>query len=49
MLQRNPKAEDPDEANSTTCWMKKNRLTGQQGLMCKLQYLKNCRFQELAP
>ena len=49
MLQRNPKAEDPAEANQTTCWMKKNRLTGQQGLMCKLQYLSNSRFQELMP
>jgi twinkle protein len=47
MLQRNPKAKDPIEANMTTCWLKKNRPTGRQGAMSVLHYLGSCRFYEV--
>jgi twinkle protein len=47
MLQRNPRAEDKEEANTTTCWLKKNRVKGELGPMCKLKYLPTfCRFHE---
>jgi twinkle protein len=49
MLQRNPEAEDPIEANTTTCWLKKNRPIGRRGEMCKLHYLDSCRFHEIIP
>ena len=48
MLQRNPRAENKEEANTTTCWLKKNRVKGELGPMCKLKYLNSfCRFQEI--
>lgn len=47
MLQRNPRSEDPIEANMTTCWLKKDRPMGRQGQMTKLHYLDSCRFYEV--
>ena len=47
MLQRNPRAEDRVEANTTNCWLKKNRVKGELGLMSRLQYLESCRFYEV--
>ena len=47
MLQRNPRAEDKVEANTTNCWLKKNRVKGELGLMSRLHYLDSCRFHEL--
>lgn len=47
MLQRNPRAEDKVEANTTNCWLKKNRVKGELGLMSRLQYLESCRFYEI--
>jgi twinkle protein len=47
MLQRNPRAEDPTERNITTCWLKKNRVTGELGMMNRLHFLPSCRFYEL--
>jgi twinkle protein len=47
MLQRNPRSEDPIEANMTTCWLKKNRPMGRQGQMTRLHYLDSCRFYEV--
>jgi len=45
MLQRNPK--DELHPNTTTCWLKKNRIKGQVGVMSKLEFLpKVCRFKE---
>ena len=38
MLVRNPRSEDKEEANTTSCWLKKNRVKGELGLMCKLKY-----------
>lgn len=46
MLQRNPRAEDKVEANTTNCWLKKNRVKGELGLMSRLHYLDSCRFHE---
>jgi len=47
MLQRNPRAEDKVEANTTYCWLKKNRVKGELGLMSRLQFLESCRFHEI--
>ena len=47
MLQRNPRAGDKVEANTTNCWLKKNRVKGELGLMSRLHYLTSCRFHEL--
>ena len=47
MLQRNPRAEDKVEANTTNAWLKKNRVKGELGLMSKLHYLPSCRFHEI--
>lgn len=47
MLQRNPRAEDKIEANTTSCWLKKNRVKGELGLMAKLHYQSNCQFHEV--
>lgn len=50
LLQRNPKAEDPIEANMTKCWLRKNRPLGRNvGLMSTLHYLESCRFYEVLP
>ena len=49
MLQRNPTNEDPDQANITKCWLKKNRVRGEVGHMNSLQWIpRTCRFVELA-
>lgn len=47
MLQRNPRAEDPAERNITTCWLKKNRPSGELGMLNRLHFLPSCRFYEL--
>lgn len=53
MLQRNPNAKKPDgtldehEANITKAWLKKNRVTGELGLMSKLRFMPSCTFVEL--
>ena len=47
MLQRNPRHEDPTERNITTSWLKKNRVTGELGMMSRLHFLPSCRFYEL--
>lgn len=47
MLQRNPRAEDKVDANTTNCWLKKNRVKGELGLMSRLQFLESCRFHEI--
>lgn len=47
MLQRNPSSEDKIEANTTNCWLKKNRVKGTLGLMSKLHYMDSCRFHEI--
>ena len=47
MLVRNPRAEDKVEANTTSAWLKKNRVKGELGLMSKLHYLPSCRFHEI--
>ena len=47
MLQRNPRAEDKIEANTTNCWLKKNRVKGELGLMSRLHYMPSCRFHEI--
>ena len=47
MLQRKPGSEDKVEANTTYCWLKKNRVNGEIGLMSKLHYLPSCRFHEI--
>lgn len=47
MLQRNPRSDDKVEANTTSCWLKKNRVKGELGLMSKLHYLPSCRFHEI--
>jgi twinkle protein len=47
MLQRNPRSNDTIEANTTYCWLKKNRVKGELGLMSKLHYLPSCRFHEI--
>lgn len=47
MLVRNPRSEDKVEANTTSCWLKKNRVKGELGLMSKLHYLPSCRFHEI--
>ena len=45
MLQRNPK--DEQQPNTTSCWLKKNRIKGEVGMMSKLEFLpKVCRFKE---
>ena len=49
LLQRNPQAEDQVEANTTTCWLEKNRLMGDVGEMARLQYLRSGEFHEIAP
>jgi twinkle protein len=47
MLQRNPRSEDKAEANTTHCWLKKNRVKGELGEMCKLEYRPaTCTFIE---
>ena len=47
MLVRNPRTEDKVEANTTNCFLKKNRVKGELGLMSKLHYQPNCRFHEV--
>ena len=47
MLQRNPRAEDKVEANTTNCWLKKNRVKGELGLMSRLHYLPSCKLYEI--
>jgi twinkle protein len=47
MLQRNPRAEDPVERNTTTCWMEANRLTGESGEMSRLIYQRSGDFYEI--
>lgn len=47
MLQRNPRATDWVEANTTTCILKKNRIDGRVGELCRLHYLDSCRFHEI--
>ena len=47
MLQRNPRADNKVDANTTQCWLKKNRVKGELGLMSKLQFLDSCRFYEI--
>ncbi len=39
-LQRNSAATDPEERNRTMLWVLKNRLSGETGLGCVLQYSK---------
>ena len=47
MLARDPFA-DGDEANTTSCWLKKNRVKGKVGLMSRLQYQPGvCKFKEV--
>ena len=47
MLVRNPRAEDSREANTTHCWIKKNRVAGVLGEMSKLEYHPRlCVFTE---
>jgi twinkle protein len=47
MLVRNPRSEDRIEANTTHCWLKKNRVKGELGEMCKLEYKPaTCTFVE---
>ena len=41
MLQRNPLAEEYVDRNTTACWLKKNRVTGDLGLMSKIYYDPN--------
>lgn len=47
LLQRNPQAEDLIEANTTTCWLEKNRLMGDVGEMARLHYTKSGEFHEI--
>ena len=47
MLQRNPRADNKVDANTTNCWLKKNRVKGELGLMSRLQFLESCRFHEI--
>ena len=47
MLVRNPRADDKVEANTTSAWLKKNRVKGELGLMSKLHYQPNCQFYEV--
>lgn len=48
MLVRNPRSEDKIEANTTSCWLKKNRVKGELGLMSKLHYQPDkCQFHEI--
>lgn len=45
MLQRNPL--DTQNPNTTSCWLKKNRVKGEVGMMSKLTfYPEICRFKE---
>ena len=45
MLARNPL--DTEQPNTTSCWLKKNRIKGEVGMMSKLEFLpKVCRFKE---
>ena len=47
MLQRNPKAEGELDKNTTCCYLKKNRVKGEVGLMSKLVFNPTtCRFTE---
>ena len=49
MLQRNPNAEDKDQANITKCHLKKNRVKGEVGHMASLQFIpRTCRFVEVS-
>jgi twinkle protein len=46
MFQRNPNDNNPDSANTTTCYLKKNRVTGELGEMCQLYYNREtCQFK----
>lgn len=48
MLQRNPHSEDKIEANTTHCWLKKNRPMGTVGRMNKLCYVHDTQqLQEI--
>ena len=45
MLSRNP--HDRQNPNLTSCWLKKNRVKGTQGLMAKLEFdPETCQFEE---
>ena len=45
MLQRNPL--DTENPNTTSCWLKKNRVKGEVGMMSKLTFHPEiCRFKE---
>jgi twinkle protein len=45
MLQRNP--NDKERNNLTHCWLKKNRVTGEVGMKCMLEYnINTCQFTE---
>ena len=47
MLTRNPRHEDKIEANTTHCYLKKNRVRGELGEMNKLYFDPNkCQFHE---
>ena len=46
MLTRNPRAEGNKEKNTTQCFLKKNRVKGELGLMSSLFYQPNCTFYE---
>ena len=47
MLQRNPKAEGKLEQNTTYCYLKKNRVKGEVGLMSKLIFDPDtCKISE---
>ena len=47
MLTRNPRADDHVEKNTTQCFLKKNRVKGELGLMSKLHYQADCTFYEV--
>ena len=47
MLTRNPRADDHVEKNTTHCYLKKNRVKGELGLMSKLHYQADCTFYEV--
>ena len=45
MLQRNP--NDKEKNNLTHCWLKKNRIKGEVGMKCMLEYnINTCQFTE---
>ena len=45
MLQRNP--NDKEKNNLTHCWLKKNRIKGEVGMKCMLEFnINTCQFTE---